>query len=146
MLARFMKKKIQTSKENKNEKELIDKVTSMDLIAMRHYVVEENPPLVGITEVAKKLVTRDKRTNQRFIEENASSFKIQKSVNLFEYICEHCPLSDELLKLLQIFPYVYSDIISAHDESYKKQYSEAIQHAIFFAEKKFAIKCSEDDV
>jgi len=140
MLKKLFKNKMKSSSENKERKELIERIKKMDIYSMAHYLDEDNSCELGIEEILKKLISKNEDSNRRFIEISDSKFKIDKCFDLIINILEHNNMTQKILTLSEKFVYIYSDVIRTNDENNKRNYEEKLNNALFFTTKKFSIK------
>jgi len=140
MLKKLFKNKMQDRSEEKKKKELIDRISKMDIYSMWHYLDEGNSCELGVEEIVKKLIKKEETAKRRFIEISDSKFKVDKCFELIMNILEHNNLTQKILTLSEKFVYIYSDLIKENDENNKRNYEEKLNNSLFFATKKFSDK------
>ena len=138
MLKKLFSKKIGKNDFERKKKEMQERIAKMDVYSMYHYLSEENSCEMGIEEIIKRLITKDADSKRRFLEISDSKFKIEKTFELIIEILEHNNVTKKILTLCEKFVYTYSDVISENDEKNKRIYEERLNHALFFATKKFS--------
>lgn len=136
------KNKDETTKDNSN-KEIIEKVSKMNLTDMRTYVnnrikdfeICEN----GLLEVMHRLVQEDENTSKRYIQEDDMDSKKKKAFDLVLTIGANKKITIVVIELIQEFVKVYADMIAKFDKDYKQIYSsrfkDCIEKAITIVEK-----------
>lgn len=113
--------------ENSKNKELIQKISKMNLTDMRNYaknkILDFEPTQDGVEEILKKLTSVNETTNKRYIEIDDMDSKIKKAFDLILILLEFKEIGVVTVELTQKFVEVYDDIISKYDHDHKEIYA-----------------------
>lgn len=130
----FDKKNDKTSKEDKENSELIAKISKMNLTDMKNYVRGKIPDSkltkVGLKEVMRRLVKEDSNTSKRYLQPDDMESKIKKAFELVLTISTSNKMSVETIELIQEFIIVYKDIIVKYDRDNKQIYGSRLTDSI----------------
>ncbi|PHS57177.1 MAG: hypothetical protein COB17_07150 [Sulfurimonas sp.] len=134
MLSNVFSKKEEEFKKTTLNKDLVNKISKMNLTEMRTYIknkvlnfkVSED----GIEEVIKRLCSKNKETSRRYIEIDDMDSKIKKAFDLILTILESHKISVTSIELAQNFLETYDDIIKDYDTKHKQIYESKIKDKI----------------
>jgi len=132
-LSKVLGKKNKSEDENL-DKDLVKKVSKMNLNDMRFYIngkmtdfdISED----GIEEVLKRLILTNKETSKRFIEIDDMDSKIKKAFELILSILDNKKITVVGVELVQKFIEMYQDIILDYDTRNKQIYSSKFREKI----------------
>jgi hypothetical protein len=128
------KAKVKKGDENKEHKELVDKISKMNLTDMRSYInnkisnfeIDED----GLSEVMRKLLKVNSKTSKRYIEIDDMDSKIKKGFNLVLSVLTNKKITVTTIELVNEFLEMYADIIEKYDKDHKEIYSSRFKDAI----------------
>jgi type II secretory pathway component GspD/PulD (secretin) len=132
------RKKGEISKDDKEYKALIEKISHMNLTQMRDYInnklkdfpVSED----GLNAVIRHLITVDAKTKQYYIQASDMDSKKKKAFDLVLAIAKHKQVNVVTVELIQKFIDTYKEIIHAYDKEHKEIYesrlNESIKHSL----------------
>lgn len=133
MFGNILGKKKSESTEDKNNSEIIGKISKMNLADMRVYV---NNKLVGfevcedgLSEVMQRLISKD-ANEKRFIESDAMDTKIKKAFDLVILVAGNKKVTVVIIETIQTFIELYDDIISKFDTDNKQIYASKLKDAL----------------
>lgn len=135
MFGKILGKKDSDNKtSSKEELDLIDTISTMNLTEMRVYVnnkmskYESNED--GIIEVMKRLISKNENTMQRYLEVDDMDVKVKKAFELVLIISKHKKITVVAVELIQKFLELYADIIFKYDTQNKEIYSLKLKKAL----------------
>ncbi len=114
-------------------KELISKISKMNLTDMRSFVNNQIPDLEicedGLNEVMHRLASVDKKTTKRYIEIDDMDSKKKKGFELVLNILSHKNVTVVTIESVNKFLENSKDIIDKYDKENKQIYSSRFQDA-----------------
>ena len=130
----FDKKNDKASQEEKENSELAERISKMNLTEMKSYVRGKIPDFrlskEGLKEVMKRLVKEDSNTSKRYLQSDDMESKIKKAFELVLTISTSNKMSVETIELIQEFILVYKDIIVKYDRDNKQIYGSRLTDSI----------------
>lgn len=133
MLKSILKKVKREEQQDDKDKEILDKISKMNLSEMRIYVndklknfeISEN----GLAGVMKKLISKDEK-GKRFLEDDAMDVKIKKAFELVIIISKSKKMTITTTELIQEFILLYSDLITKFDQEHKDIYRTKLESCL----------------
>lgn len=130
--------------DNQENRELIDRVSKMNLTDMRTYInnriadypVDEE----GLIEVLHKLLKVDEKTSKRYIDIGDMDSKIKKGFDLVLSILTNKKISVTAIELVNEFSEKSKDIIEKYDKENKQIYYTRFKDSIELAINNMNIK------
>ena len=134
MFGKLLGKIKEESKTDTQHREIVNKISRMNLSDMRIYVnnrlkdyeITED----GLSEVMRKLISTHDTTSARFIEIDAMPAKIKKAFDLVITISKSNKLTVITTEFIQEFIVMYDDIIKKFDKDNKQIYSSKLDTAL----------------
>ena len=128
------KREDEVSDEDKKHLETVEKVSKMNLTDMRIYIKDgmkgfkssEN----GLISIMNKLLTRDEKTQKRYIEIDDMDSKMKKGFELVLSIASHKRVSLTSVEQIQEFMTLYKDVILKFDTDNKQIYSSKLKNSL----------------
>ncbi|MBU0720037.1 hypothetical protein KJ877_01705 [bacterium] len=118
-------------KDASSDKNLIEKVSKMNLTDMRLFVNNKNEITEeGLIEVLNRLIDKNEKTSKRYIEADDMDSKIKKSFDLLINIASNKKITVVAVEKIQEFIEVYSEIIRGFDEKNKQIYGSKLKEAL----------------
>jgi len=131
------RKKEDIGSEDPQHRELVEKISTMNLTEMRSYInnkIKEFPLTEdGLTEVMNRLVNEDKKSKEFYIKSDDMDSKKKKAFDLVLSIAKNKKISLVAIEHIQKFVIVYKDIIDDYDQQNKEIYASRFVDAINFA-------------
>lgn len=132
MFGKILGKKQESSQDDKS-KEILQRITKMNLSDMRVYVNNKLNDLeiceIGLREVIKRLISKDEKGN-RFIEIDAMDSKIKKAFDLVILVAGNKKITIDTTEGIQEFIELYQDIITKFDTDNKQIYASKLKDAL----------------
>ncbi|MDQ7045468.1 MAG: hypothetical protein Q9M32_06110 [Sulfurimonas sp.] len=133
MFGKILAKKKSETEEDTNNKEIIKKISKMNLSDMRFYVNNKLNDFEvcedGLKAVMKKLVSKD-ANEKRFVESDAMDSKIKKAFDLVIVIAANKKMTMDTSELIKEFIDLYDDIIKKFDTDNKQIYTSKLNDAL----------------
>lgn len=144
MLSKILGKMNSSLSDNQENRELIDRVSKMNLTDMRTYInnriadypVDEE----GLIEVLHKLLKVDEKTSKRYIDIDDMDSKIKKCFDLVLSILTNKKISVTAIELVNEFSEKSKDIIEKYDKENKQIYYTRFKDSIDLAINNMNIK------
>ena len=130
--------------ENQEHKELVAKISKMNLTDMRAYVNNRIPDFPvdedGLSEVLRKLLEVDEKTSKRYIDIDDMDSKIKKCFDLILSILKNKKITVTAIELANEFLEMSKDIIEKYDKENKQIYNTKLRNSIDLAVKHMSAK------
>lgn len=144
MFSKILGKMNSSLSDNQENRELIDRVSKMNLTDMRTYInnriadypVDEE----GLIEVLHKLLKVDEKTSKRYIDIDDMDSKIKKGFDLVLSILTNKKISVTAIELVNEFSEKSKDIIEKYDKENKQIYYTRFKDSIDLAINNMNIK------
>ncbi|WP_415397117.1 hypothetical protein [Sulfurimonas sp. CS5] len=144
MFSKILGKMNNSISDNQENRELIDRVSKMNLTDMRTYInnriadypVDEE----GLIEVLHKLLKVDEKTSKRYIDIGDMDSKIKKGFDLVLSILTNKKISVTAIELVNEFSEKSKDIIEKYDKENKQIYYTRFKDSIELAINNMNIK------
>ncbi len=125
---------LSTNDKEKKHKELVERISKMNLTDMRTYTNNRIPDLpvseAGIEEILKKLLEVDEKTQKRYLDIEDMDSKIRKGLDLIVNILTNKKLSIEAIELaIELFE-VSKEMIEKYDLDNKQIYISKIRESL----------------
>ena len=134
MFKKILGRKKGNAKEDSNYSELVQQISKMDLTEKKSYVNNRisSMPICrdGLAEVLESLIRLDKKTNTRYLKIDDDDTKIKKGFDLAIAISTNNLITFPVIKTLQEFVDVYSEIIKKFDIDNKQTYEGKLKKAV----------------
>jgi len=123
--------------EKKKSRDLVDRISRMNLSDMRVYINNRIPDFPveeeGLIEILHKLLEVDEKTSKRYIEIGDMDSKIKKGFDLVISILTNKKVSVTIIELVNDFFEKSKDIIEKYDKENKQIYFSKFKDAIDLA-------------
>jgi hypothetical protein len=133
-----------SSNEDKEHRELVNKISKMNLTDMRAYINNRVPDFPvnedGLNEVLHKLLEVDEKTSKRYIDIDDNDSKIKKGFDLVLSIITNKKVTVTTIELVNEFLDKSRDIIQKYDKENKQIYCSKFKDAIDLAIKNMNAK------
>jgi len=133
MFGKILGKKENTSVTNKIDKEIVDKISKMNLTEMRDYLKNKIMGFEsceeGVSSVMSRLITKD-ASGKRYIESDAMDSKIKKGFEVVLVVAAHRKVTVKIVEQIQEFIKLYHDIINEYDTNHKQIYGLRLKEAL----------------
>ncbi|WP_457746809.1 hypothetical protein [Sulfurimonas sp.] len=120
--------------QTNHNKELVEKISKMNLTDMRAYVKnklkDSEATTEGLNELLKKLIKQDEKTKKYYLNSDDMDSKKKKAFDLVLILAKDKRADIETLELVQKFQKVYKDIIDLYDKEHKEIYTSRFDEAI----------------
>jgi len=134
----------EASDKNLDNKELVAKISKMNLTDLRTYInnrivdfpVDED----GLSEVMHKLLKVDEKTSKRYIEIDDMDSKIKKGFDLILSILTNKKITVATIELVNKFLEMSQDIIEKYDKDHKQIYSTKFKDSMKLAVEEITAK------
>jgi len=144
--------KTASSSDNKEQKDLVEKISKMNLSDMKTYVNDRisDFPISedGLNEVLRKLLNVNENTSKRYIEIDDMDSKIKKGFDLILSILKNKKVTIVTIELVNKLLENSKDIIEKYDKDnqdiYSSRFKTAINTAIENVNKKLDLKIKMD--
>ena len=134
MFGNILGKSEQESGKENAHKEIMQKVSKMNLTDMRAYVNNKVKDFEitedGLIVVLRRLILEDEHTSKRYIQSDDMDSKIKKAFDLVITIGSNKKISIAAIELIQQFTEVYAEIIANYDKEHKDIYSSRFKDTI----------------
>ena len=128
------RKKDDASSHDKEQFEIVEKISKMNLTDMTSYVKNKISTFKlcedGLSEIMRRLLSVNKKTSKRFIETDDMDSKIKKSFELVILVGASKKITIVTVELIQEYIALYDDIIKKYDTEHKEIYSSRLRDAI----------------
>ena len=138
MLSKILAKtKDASAEKSKEHKELVAKISKMNLTDMRAYInnriLDNLVSEEGLNEILHKLLKVDEKTSKRYIDGGDMDSKIKKSFDLILNILKSKKINVTAIELVNEFLEVSKDIVQNYDNKHKQIYDTKFRNAIILA-------------
>jgi Ni,Fe-hydrogenase III component G len=137
MFGNILGKKKQISQEDTQNKELIAKISKMNLTEMRSYIKNNIDDFEvseeGLIAILKKLTTEDEKTKKYYLKSDDMDSKKKKAFDLVILMAQSKRINFEVVELMQRFIETYNEIITQYDRDHKEIYASRFVDAINLA-------------
>lgn len=134
MFGAILGKNKEESGEDKLHQIIVEKVSKMNLVDMRVYVNNNLKDFGicedGLSEVMRRLNSKDEKTSKRFIETDAMDSKKKKAFDIVIIIAKNKKVTVLVTELIQEFMETYKDIITQYDRDNKQIFGEKLKTAL----------------
>lgn len=131
------KMKGSSSDENQENKELINRISKMNLTDMRAYINNRIPDFSvdedGLNEILHKLLEVNEKTSKRYIEIDDMDSKIKKGFDLVLSILTNKKVTVTTIELVNEFLDKSKDIVQKYDKENKQIYYTKFKDAMELA-------------
>lgn len=135
---------ISSSDKEKEHKELIERISNMNLTDMRSYINNKIPDLQvseeGLVEILNKLLKVDDKTDKRYVDIEDMDSKIRKGLDLIVNILTNKKLSIEAIEVAIALYDASKEMIEKYDTDNKQIYMSKIREALNKAIENMALK------
>ena len=118
---------------DKGNKELVGKISKMNLTDMRSYINNQMPDMQvcedGLSEVMHRLSSVDTKTTKRYIEIDDMDSKKKKGFELILNVLSNKKVTVVTIESVNKFLEISQDIIEAYDKEHKQIYNSRFQDA-----------------
>jgi len=133
MFGNILGNKESNSLTNDTDKELLDKISKMNLSDMRDYLKNKISGFEssenGVSAVMSRLITKNEE-DKRFIESDAMDSKIKKGFEIVLIVASHKKVTVKIVEQIQNFIKLYQDIINEYDRKNKQIYASRLKEAL----------------
>ncbi len=130
--------------DSKIDKELIQKISNMNLTDMKVYINDRLSNFVvsgdGLNEIIKKLLVVNEKTSKRYIEADDMDSKKKKGFDLVLAILTNKKVTFTAIEQAEQFIHIYKEIIENYDKTYKDIYLSRLKDAIETAVANISLK------
>ncbi len=120
--------------EDKAHKELVEKISKMNLTDMKAYINNRMPGLgideTGLSEIMSKLIKLDEKTSKRYIDANDMDSKIKKGFELVLSILVNKKITVLAIEQVDEFIKIYKEVIDTYDKKHKQIYGSRFKEAL----------------
>ena len=131
------KTKDEPGDDNGENKELIEKISKMNLTDMKAYIGNRVPNFEvnedGLSEIMRKLLKKNEKTSKRYVEIDDMDSKIRKAFDLVLNILKSKKITVTTVELVSEFVDMSKDIIERFDYDNKQIYKSRFKKAISLA-------------
>jgi len=128
------RKKDEIPQEDKEQLEIIERISKMNLTDMRAYVKDNISGFEscedGLSAVMSRLLTPNTQTGKMYIEIDDMDSKKKKGFDLVIAISEHKKMTVTTLEMIQKFIELYKDIIEKFDNDNKQIYDSKLKKSL----------------
>jgi len=121
------KTKDEPGDDNGENKELIEKISKMNLTDMKAYIGNRVPNFEvnedGLSEIMRKLLKKNEKTSKRYVEIDDMDSKIKKAFELVLLIGKNKKITTLTITFILDFMKIYMDIIRQYDTENKEIYA-----------------------
>jgi hypothetical protein len=137
MFSKILGKIKNNSDDNQENRELVDRISKMNLTEMRAYINNRIPDFPvdekGLIEILNKLLKVDEKTSKRYIDINDMDIKIKKGFDLIISILTNKKVTVTSIELVNEFLENSRDIVQKYDKENKQIYSTRFKDSIDLA-------------
>ncbi|NOR57656.1 MAG: hypothetical protein GQ474_03950 [Sulfurimonas sp.] len=137
MFSKMLGKMKSSSSDNQENRELIDRISKMNLTDMRAYINNRVPDFPvdeeGLSEVLHKLLEVDEKTSKRYIDIDDMDSKIKKGFDLILVILKNKKITVTTIELVNEYLELSRDIVQKYDKDNKQIYCTKFKDSIALA-------------
>ncbi|WP_373001827.1 hypothetical protein [Sulfurimonas sp.] len=137
MFSKMLGKMKSSSSDNQENRELVDRISKMNLTDMRAYINNRVPNFPvneeGLIEVLHKLLEVDEKTSKRYIDIDDNDSKIKKGFDLIISVLTNKKVTVTSIELVTEFLDKSRDIIQKYDKENKQIYCTKFKDSITLA-------------
>jgi hypothetical protein len=121
----------------KEESEIVSRISKMNLTDMRIYLKGNMAGIVpcedGLNAIMDKLITIDEDTLKRYIEIDDMDVKMKKGFDVVLLVAQNRKITVEIVEKIQNFITLYEDVILKFDIHNKQIYASKLNDALLLA-------------
>jgi hypothetical protein len=126
-----------SSSDNQENRELVDRISKMNLTDMRAYINNRVPDFPvdeeGLSEILHKLLEVDEKTSKRYIDIDDMDSKIKKGFDLILVILKNKKITVTTIELVNEYLELSRDMVQKYDKDNKQIYCTKFKDSIALA-------------
>jgi hypothetical protein len=137
MFSKMLGKMKSSSSDNQENRELVDRISKMNLTDMRAYINNRVPDFPvdeeGLSEILHKLLEVDEKTSKRYIDIDDMDSKIKKGFDLILVILKNKKITVTTIELVNEYLELSRDMVQKYDKDNKQIYCTKFKDSIALA-------------